>query len=195
MQELERRGRRDGQDAVRGRDRSARRGERRAGDTVDAEVVDELRRAADVEQRVRRAELVEVDAVGLDAVGPGFGRGEPGEGVESDCAGRLGERRGLERAPDRAPAAVDAVLAAAKLDVESAGAPALDPADDDLDPGEAEGVRKSLDPRPVAAGVEQGGDEHVAGEPADAVEVREPGHDFTQSSRIRHTRVRISALP
>ena len=74
---------------MRGADDAARVGERRAGDLVDAELVEQHHRAAYVDQRVDPADLVEKHGVRRDAVHVALDLGEAAEGVEGPGARSL----------------------------------------------------------------------------------------------------------
>ena len=62
----------------------------------------------------------------------------------------------------------------------------LDPLDADLDRSDAQELRNRLEPSLGRPGVEQCGEEHVAGDPADAVEVCNPAHTRDRAGASGH---------
>ena len=83
------------------------------------------------------------------------------------------------------------LVAGADVDVERADPVPLLPGDDDLDAFEAERGGKRVEDPLVRARVEQRREQHVAGQPADAVQVGEPGHGAGCAARA----IRAAIVP
>ena len=173
LEELEGRGRRERESPVRGPDEAARRGERRADDLVDAEVLECEGDAADVGDGVDRADLVEVDLVRRDAVDVALGLGEAAERLVRACMGARGEVGGVDELADGGPVAMDVLVGGDDLDPGGADAVALRARVDDVD---AEASQPVADGRLRGARVEERAEEHVAGDARDGVDVEEPAH-------------------
>ena len=159
-------------------------------DALDAELVEEHERAADVDERVERAELVEVDVVGRDAVDAALDLGEARERVERARAGALGKVGRLDELADLAVVAMRVVVGRVDAEVERTDPLPLDALDVDLDAVDAERGRNAAQRLELGARVEERGEQHVARETADAVQVGDAAH-----SRPRAIRAAIVPAP
>ena len=112
--------------------------ERRGRDTLDAELVEEHERAADVHERVERAELVKVHVVGRYSVDATLDPGETPERVERASPCPFREIRSLHEAANLAVAAMRVVVGGSDPEVERPDALALDALDADLHAVDAE---------------------------------------------------------
>ena len=159
---------------MRGPDEAARRGERRADDLVDAEVLECEGDAADVGDGVDRADLVEVDLVRRDAVDVALGLGEASERLVRACMGAGGEVGGVDELADGGPVAMDVLVGGDDLDPGGADAVALRARVTMSTPSASQPV---ADGRLRGARVEQRAEEHVAGDARDRVDVEQPAHE------------------
>jgi hypothetical protein len=161
-------------------------------DAVDAEVLQQNRRATDVDERVDAAELVKVDIIDGNAV---YGRLGLGQAVE-DCKGTRQrtclEACLLDQRAHGAPGSRRRVRRRLDPDVERGDPVPLRPLDGDLDRAEAQLPGERLQPGLVGTGVKQRREQHVARDPADAVEVRNPAQSRHQlgTERVRSVRNR-----
>jgi hypothetical protein len=173
-QQLDHGRRRDGHRAVVGPGHAQAGGDRGGEGSLYPEHGEGERGARDVDDRVDRSHLVEGDQVDLLSVHPGLGLGQPPEDplrqverVRRECR-RVEERADAGVRPDDArgrgldlyPLRVEPVrFYILHLDVER------------LEGQLGQLFAEQVEIRP---GVDQGGEGHVAGDPGDAVEVRQP---------------------
>ena len=183
-QQLQRRGRRQRQPAVRGLDEPARARDGRALDAVDAELLERQRDAADVGQRVEAADLVEVHELGLAVVHAGLGLGQQPERLVRPARGALGQPGGVDQLAHVGQVPVDVLLVrhhdldAARGDAVPHRAPDLQV--EALDP---EGAHVLGHPLGARTGVDQGSQQHVAGGTTDAIDVGDAGHEAPAARR------------
>ena len=79
-------------------------------DALDTELVEERERTADVDERVERAELVEVDVLGRNAVDAALDLGEARERLQRPCPHALGKVRRLDELADVAVGAMRVIV-------------------------------------------------------------------------------------
>lgn len=152
-------------------------GQRRAVQALDAEEAQAGDGAGDVDDGVERADLVELDGVGGNAVDARLRLGEAAEDREDGCLVGQRERRGLDDGGDVGQAAVR-LARLGEVDVgERRG-----------DPGAAHALgaqRPAVDAEPpqfggegigIDAGVDEGAEQHVAADAGEAVEIGDRGH-------------------
>ena len=171
-------------------DEAPRERERRGDHALDAELLEQHERPADVDERVERAELVEVDVVGRHAVDPALDLGQSPERVERTRPRSLGELRSLDELADVPVVAVIVVVGSVDPEVERADPLPLDPLDVDLHPFDPERVRDGAQGLELRSGVDERSEQHVAREPGDTVEIGDAGH-----SRPRAMRAAIVPAP
>ena len=164
--------------------------QRRADDSLDTELLDEDERAAHVDERVERAELVEVDVLRADAVDATLDLGEPLECLERASAGALGKVGRRDELADLAVVAMGVVVGGVDAQVQCADPLALDTLDVDLHALDAECGRDAAKRVELGACVQQRRDEHVACETADTVQVEDAAQ-----SRPRAMRAAIVPAP
>src|SRR5262249_54205665 len=126
------------------------------------ELLEQHHGAADVDQRVERTELVEVNIVTRHAMDASFDLGESLEHAECASAGSLRKIGRLDEPANRPIRPVVVVVRGVHPEMQSSDALPLDTLDNDLHALEGEcgghpAKRLELGPR-----VEQGGEEHVA---------------------------------
>ena len=163
--ELEDRGRRHRQVAVRRADASGPHRHRARRDAADAEVGERRAHADDVRDRVPRPHLVECDVVGRDAVHAALGVGEPGEDRERRLLDHHGQVRRLQQRPDPRPRAMRVILAEAlHVDLERAQPGPRHRARPHGDLARHDGADRGPDRVEGGTGVEQRAEQHVAGD-------------------------------
>ena len=183
-QELQRRRRGQRQPAVRGVDEAARARDGRALDAVDAELLERQRDAADVGQGVEPADLVEVHELGLAVVHARLGLGQQPERLVRAPRCARGQRGGVDQLAHVREVAMDVLLVrhhdldAARRDAVSHGAPDLQ-----VEPFDAQRAHVLGHALGARAGVDQGGQQHVAGGAADAVDVGDARHEAPAARR------------
>ena len=171
--------------------RSTRGRERRAANLLDAEVAEQRDDSANVHQRVHGAELVKLHLLCGDTVHRALGLGQALERRDGAGAHLLVQVGVLQEPADRVPAPLVRLVAGADVDVERADCVALLPRDHDLDSVQAEPAGERAQDGLVGAGIEEGCEEHVAREPADAVQVGEPRHGPACAARA----IRAAIVP
>ena len=155
--------------------------------------MEEGERAAEIDQRVVAAELVQHDVIGVDAMDRGLGRGEPIERGERRFPDLRGQGGFFKNGSERPRGACLRTSDGHDVDVGRGQAQAL--GGGHLDPDvEPERVDGGVERRPRRAGVEQRGHEHVAGEPPDRVEMGDACHGDATSAR-RAMRAAIEPAP
>src|SRR5262249_53536785 len=157
---------------VRGARRPARERQRRGLDRVDAEELEAEGGPGDVDDRVDRADLVEVDVVDRGAVDLRLGGGEP---LEDGARARAGALREFAPSEDREHRAQAALGPRARLDrdAEARGRDRATLLARYVEPeaAEAEGVETGPELVEASAGVDERAERHVPRDPADEVEV------------------------
>ena len=133
---------------------------------------------------------MEVDVLGGDAVDAALDLCQPPERLERPSAGALGKVGRLDELADLAVVAVGVVVGNVDAQMQCADPLALDALDVDLHALDAERGRDSTKRLELGARVQQRGDEHVARETADAVQVEDAAH-----SRPRAMRAAIVPAP
>ena len=169
------RGDRDGDVAVRGADPARADGEDAAGGLLDAELPPRLAGPDHVGQGVQRPDLVEVDLVGRDPVGRALRVGEAAEDRQRQVDRAPGDlrmgARVLEHRPDRGPGAVRRVVDQhLHVDLHRALPAAVHVGAHEAHRVRDQRVEHPLDAREVRAGVDERGQQHVAGDPGGRVD-------------------------
>ena len=170
------RGHRDGDVAVRGADPARADGEDAARRLLDAELPPRLARPDHVGQGVQRSHLVEVDLVGRDPVGRALRVGEAAEDRQRQVDRALGDvvaaPRLFEQVPDRGPGAVRRVVDQhLHVDLHRALPAAVHVGAHEAHRVRDQRVEHPLDAREVRAGVDERGQQHVAGDPGGRVDI------------------------
>ena len=129
----------------------------------------------DLADRVDRADLVEVHALGVDAVDAPLGVREPAERLLRPGARALGEPGGVDLRADRGPVAVRLRRPRRRTVTRVAVIPWRSPSRVAAQAFHAQPGEPALDRRRVRARVEQRPEQHVAGDAADAVDVERCG--------------------
>lgn len=122
------------------------------------------------------------DLVGLGPVNLGLGHDQAIEDLDRAGADPIGQRRLLDPRAHRSGGA-PAPGSRVHVEVRCDEARPLRPVDIDPDVSEPEGQDGIVEGGARSAGVEQSGQEHVAGEPTDRIHVRDAGHDARTSAR------------
>ena len=161
---------------MRGADPAGADGEHAAGRVLDPELSPCLARPDHVGQRVQRTHLVEVDLVGRDPMGRALCVGETPEDRERQIEGALGDvgpaPRVLEHRPDRGPGAVGRVLDQhLHVDLHRALSAAVHIAAHEAHGLRGQRVEHLLHAVEVRAGINERGEQHVAGDPGGRVEI------------------------
>ena len=150
-------------------------GDRRGDDPLDAQRVQRRGDADHVDDGVERADLVELDVGGVDAVDRALGLGQHGEDPVGHVPHGVGQVGGVEQGADRA----DRTVLVAVLIGDDVGPRRRDPAA--LDALERQGVAVDAetaegagDGVAVGAGIDEGAEQHVAGDPRRPVDVGDP---------------------
>ena len=143
---------------------------RAGGQPFQAERVQAGGDADHVGDRVERADLVEVDVLGVDPVHRGLGPGQPGERVQRGVADRLGQR-GRSPAPGRRPRYGGCCSRRSCTSTLTAPIPCRSTADTRSRTGSgADRVDRRLQGLDRYAGVDQRAEQHVAAGAGRAVE-------------------------
>ena len=159
-----------------GLDEPAADGQRGAHDPVDVQRLERQGDAAHLPDRIDGADLVEVHLLGIDGVDPRLGVGEPPERLLRDRARPRGKLRGVDQGADRAPVPVRLLARAIDGGVRGAHGVSRHLLRAQLEPLDAEPRQRRADRLRIGARVEQGAEQHVAGDSRHAVEVEDPGH-------------------
>ena len=158
-------------------DQPARRGQRRAGQLVDVEILERQRDAADVADRIQRADLVEVDGLRRDVVHAALGPRERGEHRVRPLERAGGKRGAVEQRTHVRPPAMDVVLLLGEYRHASRREPVTrHRAGLERQSVERQRGQAGLHVVVVRAGIEQGAEQHVAGDAGDGVHVRQAAH-------------------
>ena len=133
---------------------------------------------------------MEVDVLGRYAVNAALDLGETRERLQRPCPHALGKVGRLDESADVAIGAVQVVVGSRDPELHSSDSVSLDTLDPDLHALEAERDRNATERLELRARVDERSQEHVTGEPADAVQVRDPAQ-----SRPRAIRAAIVPAP
>ncbi len=148
-----------------------------------AEVEPRRERTDDIDDRIDRAHLVEVDVVDVDPVHGGLGDRETSERGASTVAHRLGERGGADHRVDRRPAPVVVVIGGGDGDRGGGDAPAGGQGRVEGPLGQADRADEVADHVELGTEVDERGEEHVAGDADGRVDPQ--AHRVVQP-RMRH---------
>src|SRR5262249_20683193 len=170
---------------------SARDRKRRANDSLDGEIGQQAQHAADVDERVDGAELVEVDVLRRHAVHARFRFGEPAEDCKrarSDVLAHVGladDRSNLGPAHSR----VGRLLT--DMALQRAQTAPFDRLGLYSAPVDAQLIRDTAQELEVRSGVQQRSKQHVSSAPADAVDVGRAHHSRPAADRA----IRAAIVP
>src|SRR5690606_13662321 len=167
--------------------------QRRAGQPLDAQLVQPGRRAGHVYQRIDRADLVEVHVLDRDAVHPRLGFGQRGDDSPRPLADGLGQPRSLDNGVE--VGGVAQRLRARRVDGDVRGAQAVlaDAPRLDGDAGYPQRIDGGLQALQRPPGVQQRAEQHVAADAGEAVKVGGAWHGYSFSlGRLFRRRIRLS---
>ena len=165
--------------------------QRRAHDAVHAQSLERERDAAHLPDRVDRADLVEVHLLGVDVVDPGLGVREPPERLLRSLARPLRQVGGVDQRADRAPVALRLPRRRADGGVRGADRVPAHLLRAELESLDAQPGQTRADRLRIGAGVEEGAEQHVAGDAGHAVEVEEACHPAPPAERA----IRAAIVP
>ena len=163
---------------------------RRRVDAIDAEVDQPERRPNDIDDRVRRAELVERHVADVCSVHRRFRFREAPVDRERHLARALGKLGVLDHRPDAEVVAEDAGVLAANAHGRRPDPETFYPGRLHLEPLDLQLSERLLERFERNAGVDQRAEHHVTGNAAEAVEVPERRHE-----RIFRMRAASAAAP